>query len=82
MYGIPTLEFDYANNPAIFDPSTYEIDPNQSIDQNRYRLRKAMLAAYKKSGISNRVAYDVISRNIDQVLTQILNNETRKITQP
>ena len=79
MYGIPTIQLDYSNNPEIFDPDAFKFDPTAPREKTLYSLRKAIVAAYRKAGVSNKQAEELATRTAEQVLEQLLNPPEEEI---
>jgi hypothetical protein len=59
------------NMPTI-DRLDFKFDPDEPMEKVRYRLRKSMIASCKKKGFSNKLADELATRNMDHVLSQIM----------
>jgi hypothetical protein len=70
MFGIPTVQFDYSNDPKVFDPSDFKYDASLSREKNLYNLRKQMTKAYRASGISVKIAEELVARNASLILDE------------
>lgn len=72
MFGIPTMTTDYTNDPEIFDPKKFQVNPDLSREKNLYYLHKAIVTAYRKAKIPRKVANEVAERNANNILDTLL----------
>lgn len=72
-YVTPTLRTDYSIDPRVFNVRHWEYDHNKSPEANRYRLAKAIVAAYRKKKYSVKESKQFAARNCRELCEQAAN---------
>lgn len=70
MYGIPTITMDYSIDPQIFDINDFKYRLDMSEEKNLYWLKKMIVSAYRKSGISGKLADAIAVRNASELIAR------------
>jgi hypothetical protein len=69
-------------NGQVLDALNFRYDPEASREKTLYWLRKAIIATCRKKGVSAKLAEEIATRNVDQVLDQIANSATEVAPEP